>query len=58
MKVLIVGAGVVGTVYGAHLAAAGSTVQVLSHGPRTEWPPGASAPGTWPGGESPVRKPP
>ena len=36
MKVLIVGAGVVGTVYGAHLAAAGSTVQVLSHGPRTD----------------------
>jgi len=35
MKVLIVGAGVVGTVYGAHLAAAGSTVWVLSHGPRT-----------------------
>jgi 2-dehydropantoate 2-reductase len=36
MKVLIVGAGVVGTVYGAHLAAAGNTVSVLSHGPRTE----------------------
>jgi 2-dehydropantoate 2-reductase len=36
MKVLIVGAGVVGTVYGAHLAAAGSTVRVLSHGPRTD----------------------
>ena len=36
MKVLIVGAGVVGTVYGAHLAAAGSTVWVLSHGPRTD----------------------
>ena len=35
MKVLIVGAGVVGTVYGAHLAAAGSTVEVLSHGSRT-----------------------
>ena len=34
--VLIVGAGVVGTVYGAHLAAAGSTVEVLSHGPRTD----------------------
>ena len=30
------GAGVIGTVYGAHLAAAGSTVSVLSHGPRTE----------------------
>ena len=36
MKVLIVGAGVVGTVYGAHLAAAGSTVEVFSHGPRTD----------------------
>ena len=36
MKVLIVGAGVVGTVYGAHLAAAGSTVEVLRHGPRTD----------------------
>ena len=36
MRVLIAGAGVVGTVYGAHLAAAGNTVSVLSHGPRTE----------------------
>ena len=36
MKVLIVGAGVIGTVYGAHLAAAGNTVSVLSHGPRTD----------------------
>ncbi len=36
MKVLIVGAGVVGTVYGAQLAAAGSTVEVLRHGPRTD----------------------
>jgi 2-dehydropantoate 2-reductase len=36
MKVLVVGAGVVGTVYGAHLAAAGNAVSVLSHGPRTE----------------------
>jgi 2-dehydropantoate 2-reductase len=36
MKVLVVGAGVIGTVYGAHLAAAGSTVWVLSHGPRTD----------------------
>lgn len=36
MKVLIVGAGVIGTVYGAHLAAAGSQVFVLSHGPRTD----------------------
>src|ERR1700683_3918262 len=35
MRVLVVGAGVVGTVYGAHLAAAGNTVWVLSHGPRT-----------------------
>ena len=35
MKVLIVGAGVIGTVYGAHLAAAGNQVSVLSHGPRT-----------------------
>ena len=35
MKVLLVGAGVIGTVYGAHLAVAGNTVSVLSHGPRT-----------------------
>jgi ketopantoate reductase len=35
MKVLVVGAGVVGTVYGAHLAAAGNTVSVLRHGPST-----------------------
>ena len=33
---LIVGAGVIGTVYGAHLAAAGNSVCVLSHGSRTE----------------------
>ncbi len=32
---LIVGAGVIGTVYGAHLAAAGHQVSVLGHGPRT-----------------------
>jgi 2-dehydropantoate 2-reductase len=32
---LIVGAGVIGTVYGAHIAAAGHQVSVLSHGPRT-----------------------
>ena len=32
---LVVGAGVIGTVYGAHIAAAGSKVSVLSHGPRT-----------------------
>ena len=36
MKVLIVGAGVIGTVYGAHLAAAGKQVSVLSHGRRTD----------------------
>jgi 2-dehydropantoate 2-reductase len=36
MKVLIVGAGVIGTVYGAQLAAAGLMVAVLSHGPRTD----------------------
>jgi 2-dehydropantoate 2-reductase len=35
MRVLVVGAGLIGTVYGAHLAAAGNTVSVLSHGPRT-----------------------
>ena len=35
MRVLVVGAGVIGTVYGAQLAAAGVTVEVLSHGPRT-----------------------
>ena len=35
MKVLIIGAGVIGTVYGAHLGAAGHTVDVLSHPPRT-----------------------
>ncbi len=35
MRVLIVGAGVIGTVYGAHLAAAGNAVSVLSHPPRT-----------------------
>jgi glycine/D-amino acid oxidase-like deaminating enzyme len=36
MKILIVGAGVVGTVDGAHLAAAGHQVQVLRHPPRTD----------------------
>jgi ketopantoate reductase len=36
MKVLIVGAGVIGTVCGAHLAAARAKVSVLSHGPRTD----------------------
>ncbi|HUB42480.1 MAG TPA: 2-dehydropantoate 2-reductase N-terminal domain-containing protein [Streptosporangiaceae bacterium] len=35
MKVLIVGAGVIGTVYGAHVAAAGHRVSVLRHEPRT-----------------------
>jgi ketopantoate reductase len=32
---LIVGAGVIGTVHGSHAAAAGHQVSVLSHGPRT-----------------------
>ena len=41
MKVLIVGAGVIGTVYGAQLAAARTTVAVLSHGPRTDAVAGA-----------------
>jgi 2-dehydropantoate 2-reductase len=36
VRVLLVGAGVIGTVYGAHLAAAGHTVSVLSHPPRTD----------------------
>ena len=36
MKMLIVGAGVIGTVYGAHLGAAGNQVSVLSHGRRTD----------------------
>ncbi len=36
MRVLLVGAGVIGTVYGAHLGAAGHTVSVLSHPPRTD----------------------
>jgi 2-dehydropantoate 2-reductase len=35
MKVLLVGAGVIGTVYGAHLAADGHQVSVLAHGART-----------------------
>lgn len=34
MRVLIVGAGVIGTVYGANLGAAGHAVSVLSHPPR------------------------
>jgi 2-dehydropantoate 2-reductase len=41
MKVLIVGAGVIGTVYGVQLAAARTTVAVLSHGPRTDAVAGA-----------------
>jgi 2-dehydropantoate 2-reductase len=36
MEVLIVGAGVIGTVYGAHLAEAGNHVSVLAHRPRTD----------------------
>jgi len=36
MKVLIVGAGVIGTVYGAQLSGAGHRVDVLAHGARTE----------------------
>lgn len=36
MRVLIVGAGVIGTVYGAHLGAAGHSICVLSHPPRTD----------------------
>jgi 2-dehydropantoate 2-reductase len=36
MKVLVMGAGVIGTVYGAHLAAAGNAVSVLRHRPRTD----------------------
>jgi 2-dehydropantoate 2-reductase len=36
VNVLIVGAGVIGTVYGAHLGAAGHTVHVLSHSSRTD----------------------
>jgi 2-dehydropantoate 2-reductase len=36
MRVLVIGAGVIGTVYGAHLGAAGHTVSVLSHPPRTD----------------------
>ena len=35
MRILIVGAGVIGTVYGAHLGAAGHAISVLSHPPRT-----------------------
>ncbi len=36
MNILIVGAGVIGTVYGAHLGAAGNRISVLAHGDRTD----------------------
>ena len=36
MRVLTVGSGVIGTVYGAHLAAGGHAVSVLRHSPRTD----------------------
>jgi ketopantoate reductase len=36
MRALIAGAGVIGTVYGAHLGAAGHAVSVLSHPPWTD----------------------
>src|SRR5262249_6035570 len=36
MKILLIGAGVIGTVYGAHLSAAGAHVSVLAHGRRTD----------------------
>lgn len=36
MRVLVVGAGVIGTVYRAELAAGGHSVSVLAHGQRTE----------------------
>jgi 2-dehydropantoate 2-reductase len=36
MKVLIVGAGVIGTVYGAQLGTAGHGISVLAHGDRTD----------------------
>jgi 2-dehydropantoate 2-reductase len=35
MNMLLVGAGVIGTVYGAHLGAAGHRISVLAHGDRT-----------------------
>jgi 2-dehydropantoate 2-reductase len=35
MRILIAGGGVIGTVYGAHLGAAGHAISVLSHPPRT-----------------------
>jgi 2-dehydropantoate 2-reductase len=36
MQILIIGAGVIGTVYGAQLGTAGHAVSVLAHGHRTE----------------------
>jgi 2-dehydropantoate 2-reductase len=36
MNILLIGAGVIGTVYGAELAAGGHTVSVYDHGKRTE----------------------
>lgn len=36
MRVLVAGAGVIGTVYGAHLGAAGYDVSVLRHPPRSD----------------------
>lgn len=36
MQILVIGAGVIGTVYGAQLGAAGHTVSVLGHGARTD----------------------
>jgi ketopantoate reductase len=36
VEVLIIGAGVIGTVYGAHLGAAGHVVSVLGHPTRTD----------------------
>jgi ketopantoate reductase len=39
MKMLIIGTGVIGTVYGAHLGAAGHTISVLSRPPGTERAP-------------------
>ena len=35
MNILVVGAGVIGTVYGAHLGAANHRISVLAHGERT-----------------------
>ena len=35
MHILVVGAGVIGTVYGAHLGAANHRISVLEHGERT-----------------------